>query len=337
MHVSRISPLNTLPNIFGSVRGSGGVALLLLAGCMSVELPPRAMVPAPPMASFSASEALRQFDESPEPFYRIGEGDIINLQVWDRVDLSGPQTVGPDGMITLPVAGSLKIAGMTREEAAAATKAALAKLYKEVTVTIRVDSYVANHVFVLGRVRNPGAIQFLGPPTLLEALSRAGGVVQDGNSTAVSHCAIIRGRDRLAWIDLRRLLENADLTLNLRLKANDILLVPDWEDVPIYVLGQVTRPGLQRWIPGMTFMDAISRAGGFTLDASTSSIIVVRPSEDLRFTVSLDQLLWPDPLQNISIHKGDIVYVPMSAMGEFGYIMSRLNPFSWVFLATTIK
>ena len=55
------------------------------------------------------------------------------------------------------------------------------------------------------------------------------------------------------------------------------------------------------------------------------------------FTVSLDQLLWPDPLQNVSVHKGDIVYVPMSAIGEFGYIISRLNPFSWVFLATTIK
>lgn len=303
---------------------------------MAVELPPQALVPAQPTASYSTSEALRQFDAGPDPAYRIGEGDLITVQVWDRGDLSGPQIVGPDGVITLPVAGSLRISGMTRDEAAAAAKASLAKFYKEVSVTIRVDQYVSNHVFVLGRVRNPGAIQFSGPPTLLEALSRAGGLTQDATA-ALSHCAIIRGRDRMAWIDLRRLLESGDLSLNLPLKPNDLILIPEWEDLPVYVLGQVARPGLQRWTPGMNFMDAISRAGGFTAEAAMSSIIVIRPSEDLRFTVSFDQLLWPDVLQNVSIHRGDIVYVPMTALAEFGYIMSKLNPFSWVYIAQLVK
>lgn len=330
--------MRTSTPAFGS-RAAVLLLLGLLGACGINEIPPQALVPPPNVAPFSSNDALRAFDSGPESAYRIGEGDLITLQVWDHSDLSGSQTVGPDGVITIPVAGSLKIAGMTRDEAAGAAKGFLLKFYKEVSLTIRVDQYVSNHIFVLGRVRNPGAIQFTGPPTLLEALSRAGGVYQDPliAAPALSHCAIIRGRDKMAWIDLRRLMESGDLSLNINLKPNDLILVPEWEDTPVYVLGQVARPGLQRWTPGMTFMDAIGRAGGLTVDATTSSVIIARPSEDLRFTVSLDQILWPDGIQNAFIKRGDIVYVPMSAIAEFGYIMSKLNPFSWIYVANAVK
>ena len=57
----------------------------------------------------------------------------------------------------------------------------------------------------------------------------AGGVTGDPN-TNLTHCAIVRGRDRVAWIDLRALLQNANLSLNLRLKADDLAVVPGVTD-----------------------------------------------------------------------------------------------------------
>jgi polysaccharide export outer membrane protein len=290
----------------------------------------------PPTTAFSAAEALRQFDAAPEGSYRLGEGDLLTVQVWDRGDLSGQHTVGPDGVITLPVAGSLKVAGLTREEAAGAIKTTLTRFYADVTATVRVDAYVSNRIFVLGRVRSPGAVQFTATPSLLEALSRTGGLAQDATG-ALSHCAVIRGRDRVAWIDLRRLLENGDLSLNLNLKANDVVLVPEWEDQPVYVLGQVARVGAYRWSAGMTLLDALSRAGGTTRDAAPSGVQIVRPAEGLRFTVSLDHLIARDGTQNIGLRKGDIIYVPTNTLADVGYIFQQLSPFSWVYLAGSLR
>jgi polysaccharide biosynthesis/export protein len=309
---------------------------LALAACDLPPLPPEALEPPATVAPFAATQALKEFDAVPDKSYRLGEGDVLTVLVWDRPDLSGQQTVGPDGVITLPVAGSIRIVGLTREEAAAAAKTALSKFYADVSVTIRVDSYVSNRVFVLGRVRNPGAHQFTAAPTLLEALSRAGGVAQDPTAS-LSHCAVIRGRDRMAWIDLRRLLESGDLTLNLGLKPNDVILIPEWEDQPVYVLGQVARPGVQRWMPGMTFLDVVARAGGTTSDAQPSAVQVVRPSSDLRFTVSLSNLVAGDNGQNIFVRKGDIIYVPTNLMADIGYVVQKIQPFSWVFLARSLQ
>ncbi|HYF00075.1 MAG TPA: polysaccharide biosynthesis/export family protein, partial [Planctomycetota bacterium] len=244
------------------------LALLVLAGCSSS---PEARIPAgftppPPAPAHTAGDALALFEgQAGDEDYRIGEGDVLNLVVWERADLSGEHVVGPDGRITMPFVGPLKVAGMTRAEAGTAVKDALARFYANAVVAVRVQNYVSNQVVVLGRVTTPGAIAFPSRPTLLEALARAGGVARDtaGNATpALTHCAIVRGRDKVAWVDLRRLLESGDVSLNLRLRAGDVVFVPDWEDVPVYVLGQVARPGPIRWSPGLSVLDAVARAGG---------------------------------------------------------------------------
>src|SRR5204862_3197934 len=104
--------------------------LFLLAGCESPPEPPTDSfkAPTPPMP-YSASKALQLFEASAVESYRIGEGDAVALQVWDRPELSVTQTVGPDGVLTVPVAGPLKIAGMSREEAAKAVRSMLSRLF----------------------------------------------------------------------------------------------------------------------------------------------------------------------------------------------------------------
>ena len=301
------------------------------AGCGGLDVPPEALVPQAETPRYSAAEALRAFEAEPAA-YRLGEGDLLDVNVWERADLTGAHVVGPDGVITLPVAGPIKVAGLTREEAAAACRTVLSKYYADVSVTVGVSQYVSNRVFVLGRVRTPGVQQLSTAPTLLEALSRAGGPVQEG-AGALSHCAVIRGRERLAWIDLRRLLENGDLSLNVSLRANDVVLVPEWEEAPVYVLGQVVKPGPVRWSAGMLFTDAVGRAGGLTPDADGSAVHIVRPSENLRYTVSFSTLLSPDAAQNAVVKPGDVVYAPMNGIAEIGYVIHKLNPFSWIFLA----
>ncbi len=312
------------------------VGVLALAACRgSTAIPAEMASPAGPPRPFTAGEALKEFDAEPDPSYRLGEGDALTIQVWDRPELSGSQFVGPDGVITVPVAGPLRVSGMTREEATKAVRESLGRFYAGVTVTLRVDQYASNRVMILGRVARPGLIQFDRPPTLLEAVARAGGLVQEPRQV-LTHCAVVRGRDRVAWLDLRRLLEEGDLALNLRLKPNDFIYVPDWEDLPVYVLGQVARPGPYRWSPGMSFMDALAQAGGPTRDAAPSQIVLIRPGEGVRATISLDALMAPEAALNLALKRGDILYVPTNGLADFGYIVEKMNPFSWVFIARSV-
>jgi len=315
--------------------GGGGAPLAGCGGSAPVE-PSASFGPPPLPKAYSSSEALRAFDSAPDEYYRLGEGDVLTLQVWDHAELSGPQVVGPDGRITLPVSGELKVAGMTREEATRSVKEMFSKSFESIVVTVRVDQYVANRVIVLGKVKTPGVLRFDTQPTLLEVLSRAGGLVDDPIKN-LTHCAVIRGRDRMAWLDLRALLEGADLTLNLRLRPNDLVLVPEWGDLPVYALGQVTKPGPYRWIPGMTVVDVLAQAGGVTRDANSRQIFLVRPSRNERRMIDQNDLVEPFPGANVAVERGDIVFVPNSVMADVGYLFEKLQPFAWVFVATQVK
>ncbi|HXF41318.1 MAG TPA: polysaccharide biosynthesis/export family protein [Blastocatellia bacterium] len=284
--------------------------------------------------SFTAPELLAQFSADDDE-YTLGEGDEITVEVWDHPELSGKQAVGPDGRITLSQAGPIKIANLSREDAAKSIRESFSRYYSGLVVTVKVDSYTSNRVFVLGRVMKPGILQFETPPTLLEAVTRAGGLPVGGSGAekaALARCAIFRGRDRVVWIELRRLLTGDNLALNIRLKRNDIVYIPDSDDQLVYVLGEVHTPGAYRLTPNMTFLDALSLAGGPTTDANSNKMKIVRPNRNLERDVSLKDLLAMKPALNISLNEGDIIYVPKRGLANFGYIVEKITPFTTLLL-----
>src|SRR5262245_26921535 len=168
-------------------------ALAAASGCSgpSPAIPAEFTKAPPPPTPYTTDDLLKRFDGPPDSDYRLGEGDAITVNVWDHAELSGPLVVGPDGAITVPVAGTLRVGGLTRDEATKAVKDALAKFYAKISVTVRVDRYASNRVTVLGQVRTPGTLQFDTMPSLLEVIARAGGVLTDDKAN-LSHCAVIR-------------------------------------------------------------------------------------------------------------------------------------------------
>jgi polysaccharide export outer membrane protein len=308
----------------------------LAAGCGSGDSPAEEGFLVPPAPRpHSSSEAIRAFDvTAPEP-YRLGEGDQVTVQVWEKPELSGLQFVGPDGVLTIAVLGSLRVSGMTREEAAKAIQDGLSKFYTGISVTLRVEQYLSNRVTVVGRVKTPGVYKFENVPSLLEVLAKAGGLAEA--PVNLTHCAVLRGRDRMAWIDLNALMDGRDLSLNLRLKPDDLILVPEDGDLPVYVLGQVTKAGPQRWTRGMTILDAVAQAGGPSRDALPSRILLVRPSQNRRIIISQGDLLEPVPGVNVALEKGDIIYIPTNLLADIGYLFEKIQPLGWVFLAQAVK
>jgi polysaccharide export outer membrane protein len=112
----------------------------------------------------------------PDEFYVIGPGDALEIVVWKEPTLSGPVKVRPDGFITLPLINEIQTVGMTTGQ----LRKILENKYREFVaspfVTIRVAGITSSEIFLIGQVAKPGAYPATGNDTILQLLTRAGGL-----------------------------------------------------------------------------------------------------------------------------------------------------------------
>ena len=313
-------------------------ALGLVLGVMTLLRTVTAQAPPPPpdggyairqkSQRFSSLEVLKQFERQAPSSYVFGEGDELVVDVFGHPELSGKHVIGPDGKITLPVAGVVTLSNLSREDANQSVADAYGKFYSGLSVELRVESYTSNRIFILGRVASPGALHFDSAPTLLEAITRAGSLPVGGigaDKAAMNRCVIFRGRDTVVWVDLKPLLKDGNLAYNLQLQRNDVLYIPDSDDQSVYVIGEVLHPGAYRLRPDMTFMEAYADAGGVTKDGVANHIQLIRPSRDSKRQISMRDLMHPDPNLNFVLADGDIIYVPKRGLAKFGYFMDQFG------------
>lgn len=246
--------------------------------------------------------------------YRLHELDVIIITVLGEPDLGQRVQVGRDGTINLMLAGNVKVVGLTPQEAARL----IARRYeeggylKDPKVNVSVDIFHRPRVFVLGMVSRPGAFEFKYGDRVLDALSYAGGYLP--NRADLNKSRIIRRDGTELPLDLVKLLEEADMSLNYELKDEDVIYIPEELTNRIFVGGWVARPGQYAWQRRMTLLDALT-AAGWNLDRGTlSRVYIVRSRPDghtERLTVNvLDILQKADLSKNIPIQAGDVIYVP---------------------------
>lgn len=302
---------------------------LLLFLLLAVPLLAEDFQPSRSAAPVTPVDALRAFEGDPETDYRLGEGDEISIDVWGREDLTSRHIIGPDGQITLQLVGAVKAAGLTRQELVKLAGERWAPLYDGLAITVKVLKYDSNKILVLGRVARPGVLPFEGGITVLEAVARAGGLPVGGvgvDKAALNRCVVFRDKDKIAWIDLRSVINGTNMANNIRLRRNDTLYIPDADDQVVYVMGEVLRPGTVRLTPEMTFLDALAQAGGPTLDARSSKIRLVRHADGIETEYAMSDLLQAGGKPNVVLQNGDIVYLPRSGMAKLGYILQKLSP-----------
>lgn len=276
-------------------------------------------------APLLSKEDLALLEESANPIYRIGSGDVVRLDVYGRPEVSGKHVVGPDGRITVPLIGDVAIGELSREAAVQVLTVRLQVYYSRPQTTLAVEEYASNQVTVLGRVERAGAQKFTHPPTLAEVLANAGAMPILDKQATLTRCAIMRGRDKLIWVDLKALL-NGDPAYNLRMKKGDIVFIPDSSDTSVYVLGAVTKPGSYRLTPRMTVLDALAQAGGPTENAEAARIGIYRAGAKQVEIIDMAVLVDPARRVNFALEDGDVIFVPNSGLADFGYIMRQIAP-----------
>ena len=238
--------------------------------------------------------------------YVIGPQDILLIQVFDQPDLGGKYTVEADGTFTFPLIGRVKAGSLTLRGFERELKVRLADGYfRSPQVTVAVEQYRSQRVFVMGEVRQPGPVALTGGMTLIEALARAGSTLPTSSGdVSIVRAARANGENGPAMpgqdaaTELFRAsirdLQSGSLSQNIELHDGDTIFVPRAELV--YVFGEVKNPGGYAVQKNTTVLQALSLAGGVTEHGAMNRVQVMRmvKGQKVETRVKLTDLVRPE-------------------------------------------
>ncbi|MGC2322939.1 MAG: polysaccharide biosynthesis/export family protein [Terriglobales bacterium] len=243
----------------------------------------------------------------------IGNGDLLEMSVFDTPELSGKLRVSNTGEVILPLVGTVHLAGMKSEEAAALIRQKFidGNYLKDPQVTIFISEYATQNVSVLGEVKSPGIYPAFGAHHLLDYLSAAQGLTPlAGARITVTH---------VAHPDAPELVKvTAGATPkpenNPEVFPGDTVYVE--RTGVIFVVGDVIRPG---GFPmdhdgHLSILQAIALAQGTTPTSAKSSAKLIRTTAQGRqeIAVNLNKILQAKTT-DLALQDNDILFVPSSA------------------------
>jgi polysaccharide biosynthesis transport protein len=265
-----------------------------------------------------------------EEEFRIGTDDVLHIIVWDNKDLEQTVVVRPDGKISFPLAGEIQAEDLTVPQLTEVLTNRLSSAVKSPNVSVMVKEIRSFRVHFVGKIVKPGVYPIKAGTPLLQALTLAGGTSDNADLSAAY---IIRKDSRVA-IDLRKLIQEGDLSKNVRLEREDTIVVPEislgsnlqeMQDRRIYVLGRVAKPGVYALKQDVPVLHALFLAGGVAEGGDLASAFIIRGKE--RIPVDLWRLTQKgDVSQNVMIKHEDTVIVPSGGeLQNAVYVMGEVN------------
>ena len=254
--------------------------------------------------------------------YSVGGYDVLDITVYEEQDLSREGVrVSADGYISFPLINRVQVEGLTTSEIETLISNRLAEgqFLLEAHVSVMVSDYRSKQFMALGPVKVPGSYPLRANERVLDAISRAGGIISD---LAGSELMIIRTEHLdtdqesklVISINLQSLLDQGDQMSNLLLEDRDLLYVSRAEH--FYIIGQVKQPGSFLYLEkDITLVEAISMAGGFTNIAARNRTRIVRmeDGEEKIIEVKVDAITKSGMKgHDVRILPGDVIIVPES-------------------------
>lgn len=149
----------------------------------------------------------------------LGAGDAVQVLFFGHEELSGEYLVNERGEIQYPLAGNVRVAGLTGGEAEAALRHALREYFE--TPPITVTPLIRVNVF--GAVVAPGIYGLQPSMSLLDAIGRAGGPAREAD---VDRMVLVRDGTYYR-LDLRDALRAARNLAQLGVRTGDVIIVPE--------------------------------------------------------------------------------------------------------------
>jgi polysaccharide biosynthesis/export protein len=253
------------------------------------------------------------------PAQVIGADDMITLSVYDSPEFSRSIRVGPDGNIRMPMLKQkIKAQGLLPSELEISIASALVeeKLLVDPFVTVTMSEYHSRPISVVGAVKNPITFQAVGVVTLIDAITRAGGLSEEAEGEILISKA---GADRMTHlvqrISVRVLIDSPDPEKNITLTGGEEIRVP--QAPRIIVAGNVKKPGSYpvKENSEMTVQKAIAMAEGLSQFWGNKAYII-RPDDVTgkknEIEVPLKEIM-SRKAQDMPLMARDILYIPDSS------------------------
>lgn len=282
--------------------------------------------------------------------YVIGNGDLLSILVWNYPELNiaaagaqalsssglpvrGAQSpsayvVDQDGQIQFPYVGAIKVAGLTEMQARDVLSERLIRSIKKPDITLRVQEFRSKKVYVDGEVKSPGnqPIEDV-PMTLLEALTRAGGMLATADQSSI----VVSRSGRSYPVNIPALVRQGINPSDILLANGDVVRVRHRDENKIFVLGEVVTPKALPMFNGrLSLTEALGEAGGLNqLSAAGRQVYVVRNAnakEPLVYNLDARSPVALALADGFMLRPRDVVFVDASGLARFNRILTLILP-----------
>ena len=161
-----------------------------------------------------------------ETFYSIGPGDTLEISVWRDDTLSREVTVPPDGVISFPLIGDIRVINMTVADLRNIVSKKLSDYVPDATVTVILKTFSSLRAFVIGKVKNPGMFPITLDTNVMQILSMAGGLNPYASDNNIHILRQIKGSTVKIPFSYGDVLKGRNLEQNIILLRGDVVVVP---------------------------------------------------------------------------------------------------------------
>ena len=212
--------------------------------------------------------------------YVLGPGDQLIIDIYGASQRTMQLQVSPEGTVTIPGYGPVKVSGLTVAAAQSHIRSTLGARYSSSQISLSVGQTRSMTINVMGEVKVPGTYTLSAFSTVFHALYMAGGINDIGT---LRNIKVFRNGRQVTVVDVYEYILNGRLAGNIRLMENDVIVVGPY-DCLVGISGNVKRPMFYEMRTSESVGTVLKYAGGFTGDAYKKAVRLVRKSGE-RFTV----------------------------------------------------
>ena len=223
--------------------------------------------------------------------YRLGPGDEVIIDVWGASENTIRQTISPEGSISVSTIGPVYLSGMTVKEANNFLQREFSKIYSGISgntsqINLTLGQIRTIQINLMGEVAVPGTYTLSSFSSVFHALYRAGGVSPIGSLRSIQ---VMRNGKKVADVDVYDYILKGKMNDEIRLMEGDVIIVPPY-DCLVDISGKVKRPMYYEMKKGETIATLLKYAGGFTGDAYSKAIRLLRMSGREKQIYNVDEM-----------------------------------------------
>jgi len=209
------------------LRPTGCYLIIVLASLAAAQRSALTAEATPPATAAVATGEPSRIGRGVPYDYKIGAGDVLQINVWKEPDASVPSVVvRPDGMISLPLVKDVSVLGLTPKQAEATIAKELTRFITDADVTVVVAEINSKKVYLVGALKKEGPVAYTYRMSVMQAISEGGGLTDYAKRKKIYVLRNENGRQTRVPFKYDAVIKGEHMEMNIDLLPDDTVVVP---------------------------------------------------------------------------------------------------------------